>query len=241
MVLSAAQVAHLCQRQRGVGADGLILLKPCADEQSDWAWDFFNRDGSEAEMCGNGARCFARYLSRVTGLNGEISFLTVSGVIRAKIDGSIVTVNLTDPADFRLDETISLSIGARQIHSVNTGVPHTVLFVDDADEAMVASLGREIRHHEHFAPAGTNVNFVQLIESGHICVRTYERGVGETLACGTGVTAGAMIAARMHDYVAPIKVDVLGGDTLEVSFDEDLNNVRLTGPAEFVYEGVIEI
>jgi diaminopimelate epimerase len=241
VVLSAAQVAHLCQRQRGVGADGLILLKPCADEQSDWAWDFFNRDGSEAEMCGNGARCFARYLSRVTGLNGEISFLTVSGVIRAKIDGSIVTVNLTDPADFRLDETISLSIGARQIHSVNTGVPHTVLFVDDADEAMVASLGREIRHHEHFAPAGTNVNFVQLIESGHICVRTYERGVGETLACGTGVTAGAMIAARMHDYVAPIKVDVLGGDTLEVSFDEDLNNVRLTGPAEFVYEGVIEI
>ena len=241
VVLSAAQVANICHRQRGVGADGVILLKPCVHEQADWAWNFFNSDGSEAEMCGNGARCFARYLSRVTELNGEISFLTVSGVIRAQIDHFIVTVNLTDPTDLRLDETVSLSNGERQIHLLNTGVPHAVLFVDDADEAMVASLGSEIRHHEHFAPAGTNVNFVQLIEPGHICVRTYERGVGETLACGTGVTAAAMIAARMHDYVPPIKVDVLGGDTLEVLFDEDLHNVRLTGPAEFVYEGVIEI
>jgi len=241
MMLSAAQVAHLCHRQRGVGADGLILLKSCASDQADWAWDFFNSDGSEAEMCGNGARCFASYVSKVAGDNGNISFLTVSGVIRAQIDGSIVTVNLTAPTDLRVEETISLSIGERQIHLVNTGVPHAVLFVDDADEAMVASLGREIRHHEHFAPAGTNVNFVQLVEPGHIRVRTYERGVGETLACGTGVTAAAMIANRLRNFVSPIKVDVLGGDTLEVSFDEDLNNIRLTGPAEFVYEGVIEI
>jgi len=180
-------------------------------------------------------------VSKVAGDNGNISFLTVSGVIRAQIDGSIVTVNLTAPTDLRVEETISLSIGERQIHLVNTGVPHAVLFVDDADEAMVASLGREIRHHEHFAPAGTNVNFVQLVEPGHIRVRTYERGVGETLACGTGVTAAAMIANRLRNFVSPIKVDVLGGDTLEVSFDEDLNNIRLTGPAEFVYEGVIEI
>jgi diaminopimelate epimerase len=241
VVLSAAQVANICHRQRGVGADGVILLKPCADEQADWAWDFFNSDGSEAEMCGNGARCFARYLSRVTELNGEISFLTGSGVIRAQIDGSIVTVNLTDPTDLRLDENVLLSIGERQIHSINTGVPHAVVFVDDADEVMVASLGNEVRHHEHFEPAGTNVNFVQLIKPSRIRVRTYERGVGETLACGTGVAAAAMIAGRLHDFVPPIKVDVFGGDTLEVSFNEDLSNVRLTGPAEFVYEGVIEI
>ena len=240
-VLSTAQVVHLCHRQRGVGADGLILLKPCDDDQADWAWDFFNSDGSEAEMCGNGARCFARYVSKVAGVNGNISFLTLSGVIRAQIDGSIVTVNLTDPADLRLNEVVSLSVGESQIHSVNTGVPHAVLFVDDADEAMVASLGSEIRHHEHFAPSGTNVNFVQTIASRHIRTRTYERGVGETLACGTGVAASAMIANCLHDFASPIKVDVLGGDTLKVSFDEDLNNVQLTGPAEFVYEGVIEI
>ena len=133
VVLSTAQVEHLCHRQRGVGADGLILLKSCSSDQADWAWDFFNSDGSEAEMCGNGSRCFARYLSRMTELNGEVSFLTVSGVIRAKIDGSIVAVNLTDPTDLRLDETIMLSVGERQIHSVNTGVPHAVLFLDVAD------------------------------------------------------------------------------------------------------------
>ena len=240
-VLSLAQVVHLCHRQRGVGADGLILLKPCADDKADWAWDFFNSDGSEAEMCGNGARCFARYVSKVAGVNGNISFLTLGGIIRAQIDGSIVTINLTDPVDLRLHETVSLSVGESQIHSVNTGVPHAVLFVDDADEAMVASLGSEIRHHEHFGPLGTNVNFVQTLASSHIRTRTYERGVGETLACGTGVTAAAMTASRLQDFVSPIKVDVLGGDTLEVSFDEDLNNVRLTGPAEFVYDGVIEI
>lgn len=241
VVLSATQVAHLCHRHRGVGADGLILLKLCAGGQADWAWDFFNSDGSGAEMCGNGARCFARYVSKVAGTDGSISFLTVNGVIRAQIDGSIVTVNLTNPIDLRLDETISLSVGERQVHLVNTGVPHAVLFVDDADETMLASLGSEIRYHEHFAPTGTNVNFVQTLESGRIRVRTYERGVGETLACGTGVTASAMITNRLYNFASPIKVDVLGGDTLEVSFDEDLNNVHLTGPAEFVYEGVIEI
>jgi len=113
--------------------------------------------------------------------------------------------------------------------------------VDDADAAMVDSLGCEIRHHDHFAPAGTNVNFVEILEPGHIRVRTYERGVGETLACGTGVTAAAMISSRLHGFAPPMNVDVLGGDTLEVAFDSDLNNVRLTGPAEFVYEGAIEI
>ena len=239
--LSMGQVKHLCNRQRGVGADGVILLRLCDDKQESWAWDFFNSDGSAAEMCGNGARCFARYVSKLTGVNGDISFLTISGVIRAKIDDQIVAVNLTDPTDLRLDETIQLSAGGNQIHSLNTGVPHAVVFVDNPDEAMVTSLGHEIRHHEHFAPAGTNVNFVHLIEPGHIRVRTYERGVGETLACGTGVTAAALITARLHNIAPPIKVDVLGGDMMEVSFDGDLNNVWLTGPAEFVYEGVIEI
>ena len=241
VVLSAAQVVSLCHRQQGVGADGVIILKPCPDAQPDWAWDFFNSDGSEAEMCGNGARCFARFLSKVVGVEGEFSFLTGCGVIRARIDGSVVVVNLNDPTDLKLNETVSLSVGDRQIHSVNTGVPHAVIFVDDADLAMVASLGSEIRNHQKFKPAGTNVNFVQTIAAKHIRVRTYERGVGETLACGTGVTASAMIASCLHNFTTPIKVDVLGGDALEVSFDDDLNNVRLSGPAEFVYEGSIDI
>jgi len=241
VVLSAAQVAGLCHRQRGVGADGLMILKPCPDAQTDWAWDFFNSDGSEAEMCGNGARCFARFLSRLVGVDGEFSFLTGCGVIRAQIYDSVVVVNLNKPTDLNLNETVSLSVGDCQIHSVNTGVPHAVIFVDDADQAMVASLGSEIRNHQKFMPAGTNVNFVQTIAAEHIRVRTYERGVGETLACGTGVTASAIVAGCLHGFSTPIKVDVLGGDALEVSFDDDLNNVRLSGPAEFVYEGTIEI
>lgn len=241
VALSAAQVARLCHRQRGVGADGVILLKPCGGGEADWAWDFYNSDGSAAEMCGNGARCFARYIAKVADVNGEMTFLTGCGVIRARLDDASVTVTLTNPTGLRLDETITLSVGERQLHSLNTGVPHTVLFVDDADAAMVDSLGGKIRHHEHFAPAGTNVNFVEILEPGHIRVRTYERGVGETLACGTGVTAAAIISSRLHGFAPPMKVDVLGGDTLEVAFDSDLNNVRLTGPAEFVYEGAIEI
>ena len=119
-----------------------------------------------------------------------------------------------------------------------------MLFVDDADQAMVSQLGKEIRYHERYAPDGTNVNFVQLTGEDSIRVRTYERGVGETLACGTGVTAAGLITAKLHDCDSPIRVRVLGGDDLNVAFESDddsLTNVRLTGPAEFVFSGQIEI
>jgi len=241
LALTAAQVERLCHRHRGVGADGVILLRKCETDEAGWAWDFFNSDGTTADMCGNGARCFARYIEKVAGVNGGISFVTGCGVIRAQLNGDVVTVNLTDPTGLRLNEVVPLSTGECQIHSLNTGVPHAVLFVDDADAAMVDSLGVEIRHHEHFAPDGTNVNFVQVLSQRHVRVRTYERGVGETLACGTGVSASAMVTSRIHEFPSPVKVDVLGGDTLEVAFDDDLRNVQLTGPAEFVYEGTIEI
>ncbi len=156
-----------------------------------------------------------------------------------------VTVNLTAPQGLRLGEQVPLSIGRQTVHSLNTGVPHAVLFVPDADKAMVQQLGPEIRRHSHFAPRGTNVNFVQLLEPGRIRVRTFERGVeGETLACGTGVTASALISSRVHKFGSPVKVQVQGGDQLEVSFKENNGgflDVRLTGPAEFVFEGKIEI
>ena len=127
---------------------------------------------------------------------------------------------------------------------MNTGVPHAVLFVDDADKAMVSELGHEIRYHDHYAPAGTNVNFVQLTGDNSIRVRTYERGVGETLACGTGVTASGLITAKLHGYSSPISVRVRGGDDLCVAFEtdsDDFKNVQLSGPADFVYTGQIEI
>jgi diaminopimelate epimerase len=242
--LDAAQAARWCDRHRGIGADGVIVLKPCASGNADWAWDFYNSDGSLAEMCGNGARCFGRFVRRLTGPH-DFTFETRAGVIAVRFKGEAVTVNLTAPRDLRLHQMISLSIGPTAIHSLDTGVPHAVLFVPDADRAMVQNIGSEIRHHAHFAPRGTNVNFVQLLGGNAIRVRTYERGVeGETLACGTGVTASALVAAELHRLQPPVTVQVLGGKQLEVSFEKDggqFTNVALSGPADFVFEGTIEL
>jgi diaminopimelate epimerase len=243
--ITAEQIVRLCDRHRGVGADGVILLTPSSSGDADWAWDFYNNDGGSAEMCGNGARCFARYVRRLTDTDKDFRFETRAGVISARFNGGNVTVNLTAPRDLKLHEKILLGSGETEIHSVNTGVPHAVLFVPDADKAMVQPLGAEIRFHPHFAPRGTNVNFVQVRGQGAIRVRTYERGVeGETLACGTGVTASALIAAELHNFKSPIQVQVQGGDMLEVSFEgkgAQLANISLTGPAEFVFEGRMEV
>jgi diaminopimelate epimerase len=239
------QVVRICDRHRGIGADGLISLIPSSSGKADWAWEFFNSDGSAGEMCGNGARCFARFVERRTGLSRDFTFETEAGIISARFHGELVTVNLTDPVGLRLNEKLALRNGTYAMHSVNTGVPHAVLFVPDADKAMVPQLGPEIRRHSHFAPKGTNVNFVQVLGPSHIRVRTFERGVeGETLACGTGVTASALISSRVHRFASPVKVQVQGGDELEVSFREEgrgFRDVCLTGPADFVFEGAIDI
>lgn len=239
--LSHDQIVRLCDRHRGVGADGVILLVPSQSGRADWAWDFFNSDGSVGEMCGNGARCFARFVQKLTGAAGDLTFETLAGVITAQFEGERVTVNLTPPVDLRLNEELALAAGRQTVHSVNTGVPHAVLFVPDADRAMVMQLGPELRRHAHFAPRGTNVNFVQVLGPGRIRVRTFERGVeGETLACGTGVTASALITSRVHHFGSPVRVQVQGGDQLEVGFREangGFTDVRLSGPAEFVFTG----
>ncbi len=245
MKLDRRQIARICDRHAGVGADGLIVLRPCASGRADWAWDFYNNDGGNAEMCGNGARCFARFAQRLTGAQSGLTFETRAGIITASFQGQRVTVSLTPPRDLRLNQTIDLRGGTTAVHSVDTGVPHAVMYVPDADQAMVQSLGAEVRGHAHFGPRGTNVNFVQLGGGNAIRVRTYERGVeGETLACGTGVTASALISAELHGLTLPVRVQVRGGDVLEVSFekqDGQFANVRLTGPADFAFEGRIEV
>jgi diaminopimelate epimerase len=239
------QVVRICDRHRGVGADGLILLIPASSAKADWAWEFFNSDGSTGEMCGNGARCFARFVSKKTGLARDFTFETKAGIISARFHGELVTVNLTAPTELSLNQQLVLRDGKQPMHLVNTGVPHAVLFVPDADKAMIMQLGPEIRRHPHFGTKGTNVNFVQLLRPGHIRVRTYERGVeGETLACGTGVTASALISSRVHRFGSPVRVQVQGGDELEVSFRKSnggYSDVCLTGPADFVFDGTIEL
>lgn len=243
--LTTEQIIRLCDRHRGVGADGLMMLVPSRTGKADWAWDFFNSDGSMADMCGNGARCFARFVQKMTGNDKDFTFETAAGIITASFSGERVTVNLTKPKDLRLNASVPLASGNATIHSMNTGVPHAVLFVPDADKAMVMEQGAEIRRHAHFGPRGTNVNFVQVIGKNHIRVRTFERGVeGETLACGTGVSASAMIAARVHGFTSPVKVLVQGGDQLEVSFGDiggEFVDVKLTGPADIAFSGRIEV
>ncbi len=239
------QIVRLCHRQRGIGADGLILLVPCESKKADWAWEFYNSDGSGGEMCGNGARCFARFVQAKTGMNRDFTFETIAGVISAQFHGELVTVNLTTPADLRLSETLNLSIGPTIVHSVNTGVPHAVMFVPDVDRVAVKDLGAEIRHHAHYSPRGTNVNFAQVLGPNLIRVRTYERGVeDETLACGTGVSASALVAACVHQFTSPVRVQVQAGDELGVQFKQagaQFSDVRLTGPADFVFEGRIKL
>jgi diaminopimelate epimerase len=245
LTLSREQIVHLCDRHRGVGADGVLLLVPSATGKADWAWQFYNSDGSTGEMCGNGARCFSRFVRKLTGLNGGFTFETEAGIITASFQGELVTINLTRPGPPQLNQPVPLSVGTQTIHSINTGVPHAVLFVPDADGVMMQQLGPEIRRHHHFGPKGTNVNFVQRLGPNHIRVRTFERGVeGETLACGTGVTAAALISARLHGFTSPVKVQVQGGEQLQVSFKDErgeFSDVRLTGPAQFVFEGRIEL
>jgi diaminopimelate epimerase len=241
--LSCAQVVRLCDRHRGVGADGVLLLVPSASGEADWAWEFYNSDGSTGEMCGNGARCFSRFVQKLLGLSQGFTFETEAGVITASFQGEQVTVSLTRPGELRLNLQVPLSVGTETLHSINTGVPHAVLFVPDTGKVTVQQLGSEVRRHPHFGPKGTNVNFVQRLGPNQIRVRTFERGVeGETLACGTGVTAAALVSARLHGFRSPVKVQVQGGEQLEVSFKDEggqFTDVRLSGPAEFVFEGRI--
>jgi diaminopimelate epimerase len=243
--LTREQVVRLCDRHRGVGADGLLLVEASTGGKADFKWEFFNSDGSDAEMCGNGARCFARFVRKLGWQKPVVTFETVAGVIRAEYHGELVKLGLSAPHGLRLHEKVLTSQGDLAVSSVNTGVPHAVVFVEDADRAMVGPLGRELRFHDHFKPKGTNVNFVQVLDGHSIRVRTYERGVeGETLACGTGVCASAILAHFVHATRTPVKVKVQGGDTLEVDFQvhgQDVGEVTLKGPADFAFEGTMEL
>ncbi|HXJ56263.1 MAG TPA: diaminopimelate epimerase, partial [Verrucomicrobiae bacterium] len=140
--LTTEQVRRLCHRQRGIGADGLFLLVPNRSGRAEWSWDFYNSDGSRAEMCGNGARCFARFIQRVAGVGAtnQTSFETLAGIITARFQGELVTVNLTPPKDLRLNEVIAAAGAKIEVHSLNTGVPHAVILVPEADRAMVQQL-----------------------------------------------------------------------------------------------------
>ena len=246
--LNRSQIARLCDRHRGVGADGLLAVEP-AQEGADFRMRYYNSDGGEAEMCGNGARCFARFASRLAGKCGRITFETIAGVISAELVGDLVRLGMSDPRDLRLNQVVPVDGRTLMVHSVDTGVPHAVVVVDDLEAVPIATLGAAIRFHELFAPRGANANFIRKAAEASlpntIAIRTYERGVeAETLACGTGVVASAIVFHELTGAISPVGVQVRGGDLLEVGFEKTgdaYRYVTLTGPADFVFEGEIAI
>ncbi|PHR29760.1 MAG: diaminopimelate epimerase [Desulfotalea sp.] len=231
----------VCRRMFSIGADGLILIEN--SETADFSWNFYNADGSVAEMCGNGSRCAARfaYLHKICG--PKMKFVTLAGVIEAEmceLEGE-VRVKMPSPHDFRFDLSLRLDGVEYPVTYVNTGVPHAVIFVDDED-VPVKQWGRKVRFHEIFEPDGTNVNFVKVLTDGKIQVRTYERGIeDETMACGTGAVASALYAAMHKGMDSPVEVITSGGEALTIHFDlQDgpvAENVYLQGPTRIICSG----
>ena len=244
--LDADQIRRICDRHRGVGADGVLAVEAAQTAEADFRMRYYNSDGGEAEMCGNGARCFARFAGGLANRPLDaIRFETPAGVIGAEFEGERVRLAMSAPRDLRLGESVEAQGRPLVVHSVDTGVPHAVLFVDEPGAADVAGLGAALRYHPYFAPRGTNVNFVGVAAPGRLILRTYERGVeAETLACGTGAVASALIYAAVHGAASPVDVAVRGGEDLRIGFartDGGFADVTLTGPADFVFSGEIEL
>ena len=231
----------VCDRKFGIGADGLLLLEK--SKRADVRMRIFNADGSEAEMCGNGARgtalCQAAKSGSRKGRNLKIE--TKAGIIEAQVDKSSARIKLTSSHSLKIDLPIKVSGRILHVNFIDTGVPHTVIFVEGLDKIDVNNLGREIRYHKAFAPKGTNVNFIEVLSRDSIAIRTYERGVeGETLACGTGSSAAALIFALKANINDKVNVYTKSGEILKVFFERlgnDFKNVWLEGKARIVCKG----
>lgn len=230
---------QVCNRHYSVGADGFIVIVP--SKKADFKWRFFNSDGSEAEMCGNGSRCAARFAFLKKISKKELTFETRAGLIEAAVGRSTVNVQLTGADGMRMNVNVPLAKTTRTGHFINTGVPHLVYVSDRLSREDVHAVGRETRYHRLFKPAGANVNFIQVSGRRRLHIRTYERGVeGETLACGTGAVAGALIAERLGLVSSPVQIVTKSGEKLTVSFDrtgKEFSNLRLEGGAEVICEG----
>ena len=232
--LTPGLIQALCHRRTGIGADGLIVIDKPAAEDSAFRMVYFNADGGEAEMCGNGARCSVAFAHQ-HGLAGQACrFETFSGTLPGLVFApNDIQVGLPAWKDLELNlEIAGSSFG--QHHTCNTGVPHLVIPVPDVQEVNVKTAGSVFRHHPAFAPAGTNVNFVSQDQvTGQQNLRTYERGVeDETLACGTGASATAVVLCKLGLATSPVALRTRGGDVLEVSVDFDRRSLLLRGPAE---------
>lgn len=234
-----AFAAEVCAWHTGIGADGVLLFEK--SRKADFKMRIINADGSEAEACGNGFRCIARYAHEVLKMPSSLKFESLSGMVQASVKKETVIVELPAPRDLRLNNELTVNGNRLHYSFINTGVPHTVIFVEGLPKVDVTGLGRAIRNHPDFKPRGTNVNFVEVQGGRKINVRTYERGVeNETLACGTGSTASAIISSMMGYVGTPVRVKTSGGEILTIHFNRSagkISRVMLEGAAHFVFEG----
>jgi diaminopimelate epimerase len=242
-------IQELCDRRRGVGADGVILLEP--GEDVDFRMRYYNSDGGEADMCGNGARCTALYAVTL-GIGVEkdrgvhLRFIAAPGPMEAQVEGDRVAISMTDASAFEKMISLQVAHGEEIVHFINTGVPHAVVVeksVSALSDREVVERGRAIRMHPRFAPDGANADFVSISKEGTVAIRTYERGVeAETLACGTGAVAAAVVLSHVESAKSPVELLTHGDDRLTVSFvraPEGAREVVLEGPAEFNFEGSV--
>lgn len=257
----AAMARSFCRRQLGIGADGLILVE--SSEKAQVRMRIFNPDGTEPAMCGNGVRCFAKYVyDKGIVKSNEMSVETMAGVLDLTVtveDGDVtyVRVDMGKPVLERsgipatgngnlINETIEAYGTEVTISAVNTGVSHVVIFVDDIETVDVNGIGRAIRFNSELFPQGINVNFLQRVRGNTYKVRTYERGVeDETLACGTGVTACGVIAVILGEAESsePIEIEARGGtifiDVVKAQDEDAITTAYMNGPVEYVFEGEV--
>ena len=233
--LAVKQVKHICDRRFGIGADGLMLLGK--KEGYDFEMIYYNADGNESSMCGNGGRCLVKFAYNQGIIKSSYNFIAIDGVHLGEIDmNGIVRLKMQDVTKVEMHSSYTL---------LNTGSPHFIKFASNVENIDVVETGREIRYSKAFAAEGVNVNFVESIDEDSIFVRTYERGVeDETLSCGTGVTAAALMSAHNENGFNRVEVKTPGG-RLSVEYtkldDQHFDNIWLCGPAEFVFKGEIEI
>lgn len=241
--------ALVSRRARSIGADGVVLIEEPLNAEIDFHWRYFNADGSEGEMCGNGAMCGARFAGLIGAAPPEMAFSTMSGVVRARVDEVTGQVELAMPDTGPVEppRTVTVEGTTFELIPIQVGVPHCVLYVDDADafgtREELERIGRSIRRSVAFIPAGTNVNVVSYLGDNRLRMRTYERGVeAETLACGTGAVASAVVSASRGMVDSPVEIITSSGMPLVASFDLSENGARtvtLRGQTRIVMTGTL--
>lgn len=244
IIPSLEGIKRLCHRQHGIGADGLIFLEAPTNSESSYRMRIFNADGSEAEMCGNGLRCLARFISSIEKIPDHFLVETMHQQMKVSFSSDFVNIAMPSPSSIT-SKKISINEHSFFLYSLDSGVPHVVYFVDDIEDEKFDLCASHIRSHPEFSPKGTNVNFVKILNDYTISIRTYERGVErETLACGTGATAAAIAFNHIHHGQLPVNVHTRSGDSLMINFKgkiPQMTDLCMSGPAVKIFEGWIEL